>query len=127
VGESASYTGVLLAESLEEDSVIDGLRLTVTKISRAAVGDTTAGQPRDWTFIEFVVPASSVDAFAELLSRSLREQGGWYCDFHSDTEVIVVFRWRVFRYPTGDLARRGEAEAYARSVGVPEGQIDWPE
>jgi hypothetical protein len=99
----------------------------VRGISRAAVGDTAAGQPRDWTFIESSMPASSVDAFAESLSRSLKEQGGWYCDLHSDTEVVVVFRGRVFRYPKGDFAGRGDVEAYARSVGVPEAQIDWPE
>jgi len=127
VARPITYFGGLLAESLAEDAVLDGVPLTVTKVFRAAVGDTTAGQPREWTFIEFSVPASLVDTFAESLSRALRPQGGWYCDFHSDSEVIVVFRGRVFKYPTGDPTRRAEVEDYARSVGVPEAQLDWPE
>jgi hypothetical protein len=126
VGESGSYSGGLLAESLAEDAVVD-VSLTVTKVFRAAVGDLAAGQPRDWTFIEFSVPASSVDTLAESLSRALRREGGWYCDFHSDAEVVVVFYSRVFRYSTGDRTRRADVEEYARSVGVPEAQLDWPE
>lgn len=125
--ESGAYSGVLLAESLDDDAVVDGVSLAVSKISRAAVGDTTAGQPRDWTFIEFTVAASSVDTLAESLRCALKKEGGWYCDFHSDSEVVVVFHNRVFRYAKGDRTRRGEVEDYARSVGVPNEQIDWTE
>jgi hypothetical protein len=126
VREPGRYSGGLLAESLSEDAVVD-VTLTVTKVFRAAAGDTAAGQPRDWTFIEFSVPTSSVDTLAESLSRALRKVGGWYCDFHSDLEVVVVFYGRIFRYSKGDRTRRAEVEAYARSVGVPEAQLDWPE
>ncbi len=76
VARPITYSGGLLAESLADDAVLDGVPLTVTKVFRAAIGDTTAGQPRDWTFIEFSVPASLVDTFAESLSRALRAQGG---------------------------------------------------
>jgi hypothetical protein len=33
----------------------------------------------------------------------------------------------VFRYTRGDRSARAEVEAHARSVGVPEAQVDWPE
>ncbi len=91
------------------------------------MGDTSVGQPRDWTFIEFSLPADAVEPFALALSRALRKEGGWYCDFHSDSEVVVVFCDRIFRYPKGDRNRREAVEDYARSVGVPEAQLDWPE
>jgi hypothetical protein len=52
VGGPITYSGGLLAESLADDAVLDGVPLAVTKVFRAAFGDTTAGQPRDWTFIE---------------------------------------------------------------------------
>ena len=61
------------------------------------------------------------------LSGALDERLGWYCDFRSATETYVVFSQRVFRYPRGDAPGREEAEAHARSVGVPESQLDWPE
>jgi hypothetical protein len=62
--------------------------------------------------------------FVEALAGAL-EPEAWYCDFHSEDETFVVFADRVFRYPRGDKAGRESAEDYARSVGVPEAQIDW--
>jgi hypothetical protein len=74
--------------------------------------------------IEFEVSEASVDVFADELSTAL-EHGPWYCDFRSDHETFVVFAGQVFRYARADKRAREEAEQYARSVGVPESQIDW--
>jgi hypothetical protein len=66
-----------------------------------------------------------------LVAESLRVdatlEGGWYVDFHSPTKSFVVFAGRILRYTRGDKAGRAEAEAYARSRGVPDAQLDWPE
>lgn len=75
--------------------------------------------------IEFAVAADRALELAETLSRMLDKQGGWYCDFHSDQEVFVVFAEQIFRYPSGDQAARARAE-HGRSLGVPEAQFDWP-
>ena len=120
-------SGCLIAESLRVGSVIDGTRLTVTKVSRAELGDVEAGQPLIWTFIEFEVADDDVEQFAHRLEGALQRHGGWYCDFHSDTETFVVFAGRTFRYPRGDNTKRALAADYARSVGVPEAQLDWLE
>ena len=119
--------GALIAESLRIGSVIEGVPLTITRISRADVGDVDAGQPLTWTFVEFEADDQYVDALAELLSRVLDPVCGWYCDFRNDTETFVVFAGRTFRYPRRDKSGRGAAADYARSVGVPEPQLDWPE
>ena len=100
--------------------------LTVTKISRSESGDVDAGQPALWTFIEFEAPAEEADALANELSAALEPRLGWYCDFRSDDETFVVFANRIFRYARGDAAARAEVENYARSIGVPESQLDWP-
>jgi hypothetical protein len=76
---------------------------------------------------KFSVATEDANALASALSKSLLREGGWYCDFHSDQEVVVVFHDRIFRYQSGDRAARDEAECYARSMGVPETQLDWPE
>ncbi len=122
--DSGEYRGALLGESLELGAVIE-LPLAVHRVTRAAAGDTDAGQPRDWTFIEFSVKAEEADALARALSKALRREGGWYCNFNSADEVVVVFHGRVFRYRSRDLGARTEVEQYARSVGVPESQLDW--
>jgi hypothetical protein len=120
-----SFTGNLIAESLRTGASLEGIGLTVPRIWRVDAGDPSVGQPVGWTFIELVVASEHGQALAQALSDALDPRGGWYCDFHSDDETYVVFAGRTFRYPRGDAAGRAEAEAYARSVGVPESQIDW--
>jgi hypothetical protein len=119
--------GGLIAESLRIGAVLDEVPLIVTKVSRSDVGDTDAGQPRTWTFLEFETRDEDAARLAGALESALAAHGGWYCDFHSDTETFVVFAGRTFRYPRGDEQGRSNAAAYARSVGVPEAQLDWPE
>ena len=88
------------------------------------MGDTEAGQPRTWTFLDFEASNSNADGLATALERVLH--GGWYCDFRSEAETYVVFSGRTFRYPRGDESGRAAAADYARSLGVPEAQLDWP-
>jgi hypothetical protein len=101
---------------------LEGIQLTVTKVSRARVSD----EPELWTFICFEVLADRAADLAEVLSRVLEREGTWYCDFGSDDEVFVVFCDRVFRYRRGDSVASSVVEDYARSMGVPESQLDWP-
>jgi hypothetical protein len=119
--------GSLIAESLRVGAVLDDVALSVHKVSRADCGDERAGQPRNWTFIEFETPSKGAASLARALSDVLDPSSGWYCDFRSDDETFVVFAGREFRYPRGDPTGRASAAAYARSVGVPESQLDWPE
>jgi hypothetical protein len=122
-----SVQGTLIAESLRVGAVVEGVPLTVRKVSRADCGDTQAGQPRTWTFIEFAAPAGHAASLATLLSVALEPTQGWYCDFRTSDETYVVFAGRIFRYARGDRVSRAAAEHHARSVGVPESQLDWPE
>jgi hypothetical protein len=123
----ATASGALIAESLRVGATVEGVSLTVDKIVRADVGDVAAGQPALWTFIEFRVESDQIDRWIDTLTTALEERGGWYCDFRSADETFVVFAGKAFRYPRGDAGGRSLAADHARSVGVPEGQIDWPE
>ena len=120
-------TGVLIAESLRAGARLEGATLTVSRITREHAGDARAGQPRTWTFIEFVAAAGDAERLANTLSRALDDRLGWYCDLRSATETLVDFFRRVFRDPRGDPSGRAHHEAHARSVGVPESQLDWTE
>jgi hypothetical protein len=118
----AIYSGTLICESLRIGTELEGIPLTVTKISRVHVED----EPQPWTLIYFEVAAAGTANLATVLSRVLEPAAGWYCDFRSDDEVFVVFAERVFRYRRGDRTARSAVEDYARSLGVPEAQLDWP-
>jgi hypothetical protein len=122
-----TVSGGLIAESLRSGCALEGVVMTVTRVSRADVGDVDAGQPRTWTFIDFQIADEDVPRLASALEAALKRVGGWYCDFRTGTETFVVFAGRTFRYPRGDGAGRAAVAAYARSAGVPEAQLDWPE
>lgn len=76
--------------------------------------------------MEFEVSEDEAATLAGRLAELLDEGPGWYVDFHSAGESFVVFPGRVFRYPRGDRRGRSEAEAYGRSIGIPDAQLDWP-
>lgn len=119
--------GVILAESLRPDVEfrLDGFVVTVVR--REVSAGAVAGQPTTWTFLEIEGPDESADELAAALAAALAAEGGWYAEFGVGPDHVVVFAGRVFRYRVGDAAGRAEAARYARSVGVPEHQLDWPE
>jgi hypothetical protein len=120
--------GTFIAESLMLNVPLERLPLEVRKITRIGPLDNVSdAQPKVWTFIEFSVPDDQAPELASALALVLDATLGWYCDFRTEHETFVVFADRVFRYPRGDPRGRAAAAAHARTVGVPEAQIDWPE
>jgi hypothetical protein len=121
--------GQLIAESLKvgERLQMRGMRLLgATRVEPPEVR-LRADQPRRWTFIGFEFDDELATSVADALADVLDGEGGWYCNFSTARESWVVFRGQVFRYPIGDPAGRAEAQAYGRSIGVPEPQLDWGE
>lgn len=116
--------GTLIAESLRVGTSLEGLALTVRKISRYRAQGTTADQPGIWTVLEFEADEGGAGELAEALAGEL-DQPGWYVDFRSPAESFVVFPGRIFRYPRGEEAGRAEAQAYGRQLAIPEEQLDW--
>lgn len=105
--------------------MIDAVLLTVRKLEGVDAG--VDQQPPQWTLLWFEAADADADRLAEQLSGALEVVGGWYADFHSDSDVIVVFAGRIFRYRRCDERGRAQVAEYARSVGVPEDRLDWAE
>jgi hypothetical protein len=118
-------SGVLISESLRVGGELSGVPLRVSRIWRGVAGSATADQPPHWTLMEFEAPAAEAGGLATALAGCLAKDGGWYANFNTDAESFVVFADQIFRYPRGDPDGRAEAAAYARTVGVPEPQLDW--
>ncbi len=118
--------GTLVCESLRVGSSLDGLDWTIRSIRRVNVGSASGDQPSRWTLFDFDVADEAAERLAGQLSAVIDEPG-WYVDFSTATEKFVVFAGRFFRYRLGSADGRREAADYARSKGVPEAQLDWPE
>lgn len=116
--------GTLVAESIRPEGLVE-LGLTLRRLHRITVGVPAPDQPQVWTLIDFTCADEDVDAFAAQLAGAL-SAGSWYCDFATASTKYVVFKDKIFSYHRGSSLGQAEAIAYARSVGVPEAQLDWP-
>jgi hypothetical protein len=116
--------GYIIAESIRPGSRLEGFALTLTRVERYSVDTATDDQPAAWTMIHFEFPEDQAGSVADALADVL-DKPGWYTNFDTDEDEIVIFPGRVFRYPRGDQGSRAEAEAYARTVGIPATQLDW--
>jgi hypothetical protein len=120
--------GRILTESLRPGVDIAVPDLRATRFGRHDVSDSVVPtQPPVWTFLDFEVPEERADELAAALAGALLPEDGWYADFRSDDEHVVVFAGKVFRYRKGDAAARAEVVRYGRSAGTPEHQLDWGE
>ena len=117
------FKGLLLRESLREETILDLVQVTKTEVWD--VENAEAGQPGQWTAISFEGKSDRADEVAEAMSRAIKP--AWYANFSTETDVYVILEDRVFKYVKGDVAVRAEVEAYAISVGIPESQVDWGE
>ncbi len=116
--------GAIVCESLKPGTVLEGYELRVTRWSRFEVTDNAEWQPQVWTLVEFEAAAEDSDALAQRLSKDL-DSPGWYANWYSEKEAVVVFPEKIFRYKRGDASGRKTAAEYGRHCGVPETQLDW--
>ncbi len=118
-------TGTLLTESLRVGAVVALPDLVVTRMWRHDVSRSARGnQPSVWTFLHFQAPDDRADDVAAALTEALLPND-WYADFEVGDDHVVVFAGKSFRYRKNDDAARQEAVAHARSIGIPEHQLDW--
>ncbi|HEY7014497.1 MAG TPA: hypothetical protein VH480_17185 [Streptosporangiaceae bacterium] len=117
--------GTLIAESLRTETSLEGLALTVRKISRYRAQGTTPAQPAIWTVLDFEADEAAADGLARAFADVLEDGPGWYVNFQSPTVSFVVFPGKIFRYPRGDAAGRAGAQAHGRALAIPEPQLDW--
>ncbi|MEX1655293.1 hypothetical protein ABZ960_19265 [Streptomyces pseudovenezuelae] len=125
IEEELVLEGVLIAESLRVGAELVDVPLQVTKIVRLEVDSAAAEQPQQWTLLDFAAEEGDAERLAEQLSACLAPTGGWYVNYNTMAEAFVVFADKVFRYPRGQVEGRRRAQDYARSVGIPEPQLDW--
>ncbi|MGK3943419.1 hypothetical protein [Streptomyces sp. RP5T] len=117
--------GVLIAESLRLETELAGVPLHITKIARVAVNNTAAEQPQQWTLLDFAAEEADAERLAGQLAACLAPTGGWYVNYNTTTEAFVIFADKIFRYPRKQAEGRQQAQDYARSIGIPEPQLDW--
>jgi hypothetical protein len=121
--------GTIILESLRVDASLTGFRMVVTEVGRGrpklSPEQVAAGIPELWCGVDFELEDEKAGELVIALSAALAP--GWYANFCSATETFIIYPGRTFRYPRRDPARRAEAHAYGRTLGIPDHQLDWTE
>lgn len=116
------YTGTIIAESLISDSILNFVE--VKSRDTAELVDALPDQPKEINIIVFEVVDEMAGAIADELSRTLKS-GHWYADVSHEFDKFVVFPNKIFRFTPKEVDKRQKALDYAKSLGIPESQIDF--
>ena len=116
------YKGIIIKESLDNLDILN--KVHITKEESWDVENAAPDQSKVWSVAYFEVPESSADILATEFSKMIKA-GTWFIDFENDKKKYVVFRNKIFTYTPDDTVGKGAVKMYARSIGIPESQLNW--
>ncbi|MCX6758659.1 MAG: hypothetical protein NTX14_03055, partial [Candidatus Nealsonbacteria bacterium] len=87
----ANYKGVIIEESLKDKEILKKVKIVSTKVEVAAKRHETPWI-KQWTMHAVEIPDGEAVVIAEILSKSLDREHGWYADFKNDTNHYIIFR-----------------------------------
>lgn len=116
------FTGVIIAESLENTAVLDDVQVVSTAVEQVTDAHQTPGIAQ-WTLHTVCIPAADAEKIAEKLCGVLRER--WYADFKNDLQHYIIFRGRVFAVDRAQPAQYEPVVRYGLGLGIPDYQLDF--
>jgi hypothetical protein len=120
-----NFTGIIIAESLADTSVLDDVQVVSTKVESVTQEHKTPWV-KQWTLHNVEISADKAAKVAEKISQALDRDHNWYADFKSDTEHFVIYTDKVFHITDrSDRAQYDEATKYGISIGIPDYQVDF--
>ena len=116
------YTGTVIAESLHDESVLNFV--DDVKREHAQMIDALPDQAKTVSIITFAVREELAGAVVDELSRLIKPSH-WYADVKHEFDVYVIFPNKIFRFMPKEADKRQKAVDYAKTLGIPESQIDF--
>ena len=114
------WKGVIISESLEEPSLLNGFDVYKACISKRDQPIDDRGHSGRW----HMYWVRSTDKKIEALSSQITDR--WYAHFWKGQRLVAVFRGKKFEFKSRDKLTWKEAVEYGKSVGIPEEQLDFP-
>ena len=106
------WKGVIIEESLEDKSLLSLVKI----ISSRQTTLENESERGVLTFHSVELKDSNLDEFIETAQKSIKDS--FYIHICKDSEMIVIFRNKVFRFSSDNLEGLNEAREYGISVGV---------
>jgi transcriptional regulator with XRE-family HTH domain len=116
------YEGVLIKESIEDDSIIDSINVHKIELWN------TGGKPKYWTVLFFT---SDKKDFPEQISKVMLAEpdkgGNWFVDFKAGNVKYIVFKNKILKYQIGNQTEKEYVCAECRKMGILDNQMHWSE
>ena len=116
------YEGVLIKESIADDSIIDCLHIHKIELWN------TDGNPKYWTVLFFTCDKRD---FPERISKVMLSDSdtneNWFVDFKAGNEKYIVFKDRILKYRIGNQDEKESVCNECRKLGISNEQMNWPE
>src|SRR3989344_4592687 len=121
-----NYQGVIIEESLLDNSVLKEVKVLETKIEQVNPKHKTPWL-KQWTLHTVELPEDKADKIANSLSKSLDYSHGsaWYADFKNDRPHYIIFKDKVFKIDRSKPNEYQDATNYGISLGIPDYQVDF--
>lgn len=121
-----NYQGVIIEESLLDNSVLKEVKVLETKIEQVNPKHKTPWL-KQWTLHTVELPEDKADKIANSLSKSLDYSHGsaWYADFKNDRTHYIIFKDKVFKIDRSKPNEYQDATNYGISLGIPDYQVDF--
>ncbi len=114
------YEGIVIKESLNDDSVIDYLSINKVELWNAG------GTPKYWTALYFT---SDKFDLPEIFSRVLKDNksGNWFVDFKCRNIKYIVFYNSILSYTIGNQEEKQSVCDECRKMGIIDSEMQWSE
>ena len=117
-----NYKGVIIEESLSDNSVLKDVNIISTKVEKVTDRHKTPWVSQ-WTLDTFEVTDKQADSLADKLSGSLDPDHNWYADYRNDKYHYVIFKNKVFKIDRNKKSDYDEMIKYGLSVNIPDYQL----
>lgn len=120
-----NYIGVIIEESLTDNSVLKDVKILSTKIEPVTEKHRTPWL-KQWTLHTVEIPAAQAERVAKTISEFLESlHTSWYADFKNQTTHFIVFPHKVFKIEQTSKEQYDKAKQYGISLGIPEYQVNF--
>jgi len=106
------YHGIIIKEGLKNPSILGQIKILGTK------------KTGEWTLLRVEVNENEINDVIKIVKENLLTNPVYYAHFYRNEELIVVFPEKIF-YLTPNKETWKPAIEYGRSMGVPEGELDF--
>ena len=116
------YEGVLIKESIMDDSIIDCLNIHKIELWN------TDGKPKYWTVLHFTSDKKDFpEQIAKVMGTDPDNGGNWFVDFKAGNVKYIVFKDKILKYQIGNQAEKEQVCNECRKSGISHEQMNWSE